>query len=497
MKLKADGGPLDSTALLEAQGPYLLTLDDPSVGAVLTYGEDPELRKEVYIASLEKASELLMPDNTEVLRSILKLRQRKAELLGFKNFAELSMQRKMATLPEAEKLLEELRKIAHPKAREELANLQQFAQKRNYSGELKHWDTSFWSHKQVKELFNIDSEVLRPYFPLERCLAGLFNLTEKMVGARVVPAEGPTWHKDVKLFKIYRAGNDTAPAAHFYMDLYTRPAEKRGGAWQSGIVSYDSVRGITPVVAIVANMRPPQGGKPALLSFGELHTLFHEFGHALQNMLTTQEEPSLAGVASEWDAVELPSQFMEYWLDEAPWVVGGIARHHETGAPLPKEMLESLKASLKYQAGMGMLGQIHLAVLDLDLHTRPLGPSESPWNRAAEVAATRNTKLLPTLPQDRFLNHFSHIFAGGYAAGYYSYKWAEVLSADAFALFEEQGATQDSEKSRAQLRKVGQSFAETILAEGGGRKAADVFESFRHRKPSTKALLRYTFGPSS
>jgi len=494
-KERADA-PLNSSILQDGLGPYLLTLDAPSVGPVLTYAEDAGLRKEIYIASLEKASELLTPDNTGVLRSILQLRQREAELLGFDNYAELSMQRKMATLPEAKKLLEELRAISYPKAQGDLANLQQFAESHNYSGTLKHWDASYWSHKQVKELFSIDAEMLRPYFPLDRCLAGLFNLTEKMLGAHVAPATGPTWHEDVKLFKIYRAGSDESPAGHFYLDLFSRPQEKRAGAWMSGIVGYDSIRGVKPISAIVASMRPPHGSAPALLSFDELHTLFHEFGHALQHMLTTQPEPSLAGVSSEWDAVEFPSQFMEYWLDETDWVVDSIASHHETGEPLPREMLESLKASMKYQAGMGMLGQLHMSILDLDLHTRPLGPNESPHDREQAVSTSHMTRLMPMLPQDRFLNHFSHIFAGGYAAGYYSYKWAEVLSADAFALFQEQNATQCGAEGFTRLREVGQSFAKTVLGEGGGRTAADIFESFRHRSPSTSPLLKYTFGGS-
>lgn len=471
---------------------YLLTLDGPSAGAVLTYAEDTSLREEVYLASLTEASELLPPDNTEAVRTILAMRQRKAELLGFNNYVELSMKQKMATHDKADKLLEDLRKIAYPKAKEDFADLRKFSDKNSGPAELKHWDLGFWSNKQVKAKFDIDPEALRPYFPLDRCLKGLFSLVGQMFGVRVAPASGPTWHKDVQLFALYTKGSDT-PTAHFYLDLFTRPHEKRAGAWMNGLADLDVERGRKPLTTIVGNFRPPAGdGEPALLSFDELHTLFHEFGHGLQHMLTTQAEPALAGMGGvEWDAVELSSQFMEYWLDETDWVVKDIAKHYKTGEDIPPEMLRQLKASLRFHPGLGMLGQLHLSILDLDIHTRPLKAGEKPNERDAAVAAARHTRLLKPLPQDRFLNHFSHIFSGGYSAGYYSYKWAEVLSADAFALFEEKNATQ---RGSPHLADVGALFASTVLAEGGGRKAADVFASFRGRAPSTEALLRYSFG---
>lgn len=470
--------------------PYLLTLDGPTASALLTYAEDADLRKEVYLASIGTASELLSPDNAPTALEILALRQRKAELLGFQNFVELSMQRKMATQQTAESLLEDLRLIAYPKAVEDLEDVRRFAEQNGYEGQLKHWDVGYWGHRQVKELYDIDAEDLRPYFPLERCLNGLFDLTKKMLNVTVEPAEGPTWHEDVRLFKILHNGEE---AAHVYMDLFARAKEKRSGAWQIGLVGYDKLRGTKPIAGIVASLRPPVSGKPALLSFGELHTVFHEFGHALQQMLTTQEEPLLAGNDGvEWDAVELPSQFMEYWLEQTDWVVKGIGRHYETNEELPADKFSKFKASLKYHSGMSMLGQLHLSFLDLDLHERPMAAGETLQGREAQIAQTRKTKVLPPLPQDRFLCHFSHIFAGGYAAGYYSYKWADVLSADAFARFEEEGATKDTPEGLRRLGLVGSEYANTILAEGGGRKAEEVFESFRGRPPSTKALLRYS-----
>mmetsp|Transcript_109933 Transcript_109933/g.245587 ORF Transcript_109933/g.245587 Transcript_109933/m.245587 type:complete len:759 (+) Transcript_109933:84-2360(+) len=480
----------------EDNGRFLLTLDGPSASAVLTYAEDRELRREVFLASTAEASELLKPDNTEVLREMLNHRQRHAELLGFKNFAELNMQQRMATREKADQLLEDLRKIAYPKAQEDLAELRRFAAANGASEELKQWDLGYWGHKQVKALFDIDSEALRPYFALDRCLQGLFSLANKMVGVEVSSAEGPKWHDDVQLFALRRGSGGNA-TAYVYLDLFTRPSEKRSGAWMEGLTSYDKDRGKIPVCAIVANLRPPTSGGPALLSFDEVHTLFHEFGHALQHMLTTQAEPSLSGTQGvEWDAVELPSQFMEYWLDECEWVVKSIAQHYKTGEVIPSEKLVKLKAASKHHAGMGMLGQLHLSILDLDLHSRPLAPGETPQSREAAVAQTRQTRLMPPLPEDRFLCHFSHIFAGGYAAGYYSYKWAEVLSADAFARFEEEGATTPGPAGLQGLARIGAKFADTVFAEGGGRRASEIFADFRGREPSTAALLRYTFGDS-
>jgi len=362
---------------------------------------------------------------------------------------------------------------------------------------LNPWDTSYWSHKQVKEEFGIDEEELRPYFPLERCLEGMFHLAKELFDVDFKPATGPKWHKDVMFYAVYDSADTQTPKAHLYFDLFARPSEKRSGAWQMGLADYDSVRGKSPVAAIVANMRPPKAGESALLSYDELHTLFHEFGHSLQHMLTKQEMPALSGLQGvEWDAVELASQFMEYWLDEADWVVRGIAKHHETGEGIPDEKLAKLKGASNHHAGLGMLRQLRLSIVDLDLHLHPFKPGETAAQRETEVAMRNNTMLMAKLPEDRFLNGFSHIFAGGYAAGYYSYKWAEVLSADAFSRFQEEGATGPGPQGQAQRRSVGAEFARTVLGEGGGRKAEEIFESFRKRPPSTDALIKYTFPPA-
>jgi len=484
------------------KGPFLLTLDGPAASAVLSYAEDRELRKEVYLESAKRASELAKPDNTAVLKEILVLRQRQAELLGFENYVELSMQRKMANRQSALELMQELQRVARPHALSDWHELQHFAEDSDPSV-AKHgfakWDSSYWSRLQVKSKFNIDAEEIRAYLPLQHCLDGMFGLAGKMFGIRFVEVEAPRWHDDVLVFEVHSteaAGESLV--AYLYLDLFTRPAEKNPGGWQVGLRDYDATRGHKPIAAIVANFRPPISEQQALLSFGELHTLFHEFGHSLQTMLTTQSEPSLAGTSGiEWDAVELPSQFFEYWLDETDWVVQSMARHHETGEALPADMLLKLKAAAKHHAGLSMLGQLHLSFLDLDVHAHPLASDEQPHDRDVSVGLARNTSLMQPVPEDRFLCHFSHIFAGGYSAGYYSYKWAEVLSADAFSMFEEHGALENNTDGLQKLRAIGKRFASTILAEGGGRKAAEVFASFRERQPSTAPLLRYTFGSGS
>jgi len=496
LRLAAEGAAREKNISLgnanASQGPFLLTMDAPCVSAVMTYAEDPALRKEVFMASIGRASDIAGPDNSPVLAEILTLRQRRAELLGFHDFAELSMQTTMAKKSEAEKFLEELRILARPKAVADLADLEAFA-KENHAGELKPWDLGFWSHKQVETLYGIDAETLRPFFPLGRCLEVMFHHAGDMFGISIVPTEAPKWHDDVSVFEIRRNGKK-APTGYLFMDLFTRPSDKNSGAWQSSITDYDREEGRLPAAAIVANFRPPAAGEPALLSFGEVHTLFHEFGHSMQTTLTTQEEPSLAGISGvEWDAVELSSQFMEYWLDETDIVVKKLAKHYKTGESLPQEKLDLLRRATKHHPGMGMLGQLHLAILDLDLHTRPLAPGESPHDREVKVAAQKQTKLMPEVPEDRFLCHFSHIFAGGYASKYYSYTWADVLSADAFSRFEQLGAAAGGIAGQSKLREVGEQYASSILAEGGGRKAADIFRTFRQRDPSTAALLHYRF----
>ena len=319
-------------------------------------------------------------------------------------------------------------------------------------------------------------------------LDGLFALARRLFGVVITPADGEAqvWHPDVRFFRV--AEEDGSPRAAFFLDPYSRPADKRGGAWMGTCLDRKrrpdgSVR--RPVAYMVCNQAPPVDGQPSLMTFREVETLFHEFGHALQHMLTDVDEPEAAGINNvEWDAVELPSQFMENWCYHRPTLLA-FARHHQTGAPLPGELFEKIAAARTYRAGSQFLRQLHFATLDLALHAG-FDPDKDDLERAPGHGWRRRTPILPPLPEDRFLCSFSHIFAGGYAAGYYSYKWAEVLSADAFAAFEEAGLDDP-----AALAATGRRFRQTVLASGGSRHPTEVFAAFRGRAVRTEALLRH------
>jgi oligopeptidase A len=323
-------------------------------------------------------------------------------------------------------------------------------------------------------------------------LDGLFALAERLFGVRFVPADGeaPVWHPDVRFFRVYDAQG--ADVAAFYLDPYSRPAEKRGGAWmdecvgRSSLLAADNQAIRLPVAYLICNQTPPVDGKPSLMTFQEVKTLFHEFGHGLQHMLTTVNYGLASGIRNvEWDAVELPSQFMENWCYHRDTLLG-LSGHVDTGAPLPDDLYEKICAARNYRAGSQMLRQLYFAFLDLALHHNydPHGP-ESIFQVQERIA--KITTVLPPLPEDRFLCSFGHIFSGGYAAGYYSYKWAEVLSADAFGAFEEAGL-EDVEA----VARTGRRYRETILALGGSRHPMEVFHEFRGRQPSTAALLRHS-----
>jgi oligopeptidase A len=394
------------------------------------------------------------------------------------------------SVAEVRELLDGLRRASRPRAERDLAELTDFARAESGDAalELRHWDVAFWAERLREQRYSYSEEALRPYFPMPAVLDGLFALAQRLFGVTITAADGeaPVWHPDVRHFRVADEGG--APIASFFLDPYSRPAEKRGGAWVAGCLERKrradgSVR--LPVAYVVCNGSPPVDGRPSLMTFGEVETLFHEFGHALQHMLTRVDEPDAAGTNNvEWDAVELPSQFMENWCYHRPSLLG-FARHHETGAPLPSELYDKVARARTYRAGSQFLRQIYFATLDLELHHR----HDPDRGRLADTVAKvvhENTILAP-LPQDAFLCSFSHIFAGGYAAGYYSYKWAEVLSADAFSAFEEAGLDDP-----ARLAEVGRRFRRTVLALGGSRHPAEVFEAFRGRPPSTSALLRHT-----
>jgi oligopeptidase A len=472
-------------------GPWRLTLSEPSLVAALQHLRRRDLREQVYRAQIARASSG-ESDNAPLIVRILRLRREEARLLGFATFAELSLATKMAPSVEAvEGLQEKLRQASLAIAQRELAELREFARAHGETNELMNWDVSFWAERMREERYAYSEEELRPYFPLPRVLEGLFGLAERLFGVRIRAADGevPVWHPDVRFFRVSDAAG--APLAAFYLDPYSRPAEKRGGAWMDECVGrsrlFRDASGTArlPVAYLVCNQTPPVGAVPSLMTFREVETLFHEFGHGLQHMLTRVEHGLAAGIRNvEWDAVELPSQFMENWCYHRATLLG-FARHWQSGAALPDALYAKLCAARTYRAASMMLRQLHFSGTDLELHHRfdPDG-SESPFDVERRVAA--RTVVLPPLPEDRGLCSFGHIFAGGYAAGYYSYKWAEVLSADAFAAFEEAGL----DDPRA-LAATGERFRETVLALGGSRPAMHVFESFRGRAPDTEALLRH------
>ena len=475
-------------------GPWRITLDFPSYAPFIQHSTRRDLREKLYKAFISRASTGDL-DNTPLIDRILELRKEEAILLGFNSYAELSLASKMAPKVEAvEALLEELRQASYDAARKDLEELKAFAAAKGAqeASDLKHWDISFWSERLREEKFAFSAEELRPYFPLPQVLDGLFGLVKRLFGVTVTAADGqaPVWHEDVRYFQI--ADETGTPIAYFYLDPYSRPAEKRGGAWMNDCIGRAKIseNGTTttrlPVAYLICNQTPPVDGKPSLMTFNEVETLFHEFGHGLHHMLTKVDYAGAAGINNvEWDAVELPSQFMENWCYDRPTLMG-MAKHYETGEPLPEHYYQKLLAARHFMSGSGMLRQLHFSNVDIELHHRYVpGGDETPATVRDRIAKT--TTILPPLPEDAFLCAFGHIFSGGYAAGYYSYKWAEVLSADAFAAFEEAGL--DDEEA---IATTGKRYRDTVLALGGGLHPMEVFKAFRGREPSTAPLLRHS-----
>jgi oligopeptidase A len=481
---KAEG----EEAATSENGPWVITLDYPSYVPFLKYATNRELREKLYKAFVSRAASEEL-DNRGNIDRILELRKEQANILGFANFAELSLARKMAPNVDAvQQLQEELRVASYDAAVQEFEELKAFAG----TEDIKHWDTSYWAEKQREAKFDFNEEELRPYFSLPKVLDGLFSLANRIFGVTITAADGqaPVWHDDVRYFQI---ADDTGEAiAFFYLDPYSRPAEKRGGAWMNDCIGRAkmTVEGKTetrlPVAYLICNQTPPVADKPSLMTFGEVTTLFHEFGHGLQHMLTTINYVGAAGINNvEWDAVELPSQFMENWCYDRATLFG-MAKHYQTGETLPEEYYLKLVAAKNYMSGSGMLRQLHFGILDMELHSNyQPGDNETPNQVRDRLAKT--TSVLQPLAEDNFLCSFGHIFAGGYAAGYYSYKWAEVLSADAFAAFEEAGL-EDEEA----VKSVGKRFRNTVLSLGGSLHPMEVFQSFRGREPKTEPLLRHS-----
>ncbi|MEO1591037.1 MAG: M3 family metallopeptidase [Cyanobacteria bacterium J06632_22] len=485
-QMARDAGHETATA---ETGPWHITLDMPCYLPFLKHSRRRSLREEIYRAHITRAASGEL-DNQPLIERILTLRRQQANLLGFNTYADLSVARKMAgSVSAVEQLMEELRNASYDAAARELAELQAFAaaQGAAEADDLKQWDIPFWAERMREQTFELNDEELRPYFPLPQVLDGLFELATRLFGVTIAAADGqaPVWHADVRYFQVSNEVGD--PVAYFYLDPYSRPAEKRGGAWMDECVvrAKDGSAVRLPVAYLVCNQSPPVEDKPSLMTFREVETLFHEFGHGLQHMLTQVNYAGAAGINNiEWDAVELPSQFMENWCYDRDTLFK-MARHYETGEPLPEADYQKLLAARNFMTGSAMLRQVNFGWLDIELHARyEPGGKESIWNVRDRMA--EKTTVLKPLSEDAFLCAFGHIFAGGYAAGYYSYFWAEVLSADAFSAFEEVGL--DNEPA---VQETGRRFRDTVLALGGSRPPMEVFKTFRGREPSTAALLRH------
>ncbi|MFA0389518.1 oligopeptidase A [Vibrio splendidus] len=476
-----------AAAEAKEQEGYLLTLDIPSYLPVMTYCDNQDLRKELYEAYVTRASDRGPNagkwDNTEIITEQLKLRHEIARMLGFSTYSEKSLSTKMAETPDQVLgFLNDLAVKAKPQGEREVEELRQFAEKEFGVSELNLWDIAYYSEKQKQNLFEISDEELRPYFPESNAVSGLFEVLNRVFGMSVTEREGvDTWHDSVRFFDIFDATGTLRGS--FYLDLYARE-HKRGGAWM------DDCRGRritqsgelqTPVAYLTCNFNKPVGDKPALFTHDEVVTLFHEFGHGIHHMLTQVDAGAVSGINGvPWDAVELPSQFLENWCWEEE-ALSFISGHFETGEALPKEMLEKMLAAKNFQSAMFILRQLELGLFDFTLHTE-YDPEVGA--RVLETLADVKSKVsvLPSLDWNRFSHSFGHIFAGGYSAGYYSYLWAEVLSADAFSAFEEEGIFNT---------ETGNRFLNNILEMGGSEEPMELFKRFRGREPQIDAMLRH------
>ncbi len=470
-------------AQADGRSGWKFTLRAPSWLPLMQYADNRGLRERMYRAYVTRASEFGKPelDNTALIAQILKLRHEAAQLLGFANYAELSLATKMAESPgQVLNFLHELAARAKPYGQRDLAELRAFACDSLGMDGLEAWDIAWVSEKLRVARYAFSDNEVKQYFPETQVLPGLFALVEKLYGLSIRPTQAPVWHADVRFFGLF--DRDGALVGQFYLDLYARES-KRGGAWMDDAITRRRKRDAiqVPVAYLNCNFAPPVGGKPALFTHDEVITLFHEFGHGLHHLLTRAEELGVSGINGvEWDAVELPSQFMENFCWE--WeVVQQLSRHVESGEGLPRALFDKMLAAKHFQSGLQTLRQLEFALFDMHLHYDfdPAG-SKSALDLLNEIRAQVAVLIPPAY--NRFPNNFSHIFAGGYAAGYYSYKWAEVLSADAYSLFEEKGVFNT---------ETGQRFWSEILGVGGSRPALESFIAFRGREPNIDALLRH------
>jgi oligopeptidase A len=468
-------------AAKESRDGWKLTLQMPCYMPVLQYAEHHGLRERMYRAYMTRASEFGQPewDNGAIMARILELRAEVARLLDYGSYADVSLASKMAGTPaQALAFLQDLARRTKPFAERDMRELREFARAELNLADVRACDVTYVSEKLRQKRYSFSDEEVKQYFPEEEVLAGMFRVVETIYGVRIRPGAAETWHKDVRFYEIADAGGERI--GQFYMDLYARES-KRGGAWMAEAIGRRRLgnRVQTPVAFLTCNFSAPVGGKPALFRHSEVNTLFHEFGHGLHQLLTQVDEMGVAGINGvEWDAVELPSQFMENFCWE--WeVVEPMTRNVDTGARIPRALFDRMIAAKNFQRGLGFVRQLEFALFDMRLHY-DFTPAGSILALLAEVHAQVAVVDVPAY--NRFPNQFAHIFAGGYAAGYYSYKWAEVLSADAYGAFEENGVLNP---------EVGARFRREVLAAGGSRPALDSFVAFRGREPQIEALLRH------
>ncbi|WP_026464889.1 M3 family metallopeptidase [Adhaeribacter aquaticus] len=462
-------------------GSWIFTLQFPSYIPFMTYAENRDLREELYIAYASRSFKNDENDNQSIIMEMVNLRNQRAKLLGFKSHADFVLQERMAESPEKVfDFLKNLFQYAKPVAQEELSDLTKYALAQNGPAELQRWDLSYYSEKLKKEKYTIDDEILKPYFQLEKVVKGVFEVARKLYG--LVFKENttiPVYHPDVKAFEVEEEGGKHIGI--FYADFFPR-AGKRNGAWMTAYRGQKKLGGLEqrPHVAIVCNFTKPTSTKPSLLTFNEVKTLFHEFGHALHGLLANGTYGSLSGTNVYWDFVELPSQVMENWAYEKE-CLDLFARHYETGELLPAELIQKLKDSSNYMAGYTTVRQIGLARLDMGWHTTD--PATITDVGSFEAQVLQETELLPPVPGTNTSCSFSHIFQGGYSSGYYSYKWAEVLDADTFEFFQEKGIFN---------RETGDLFRQHVLSAGGSEHPMQLYKRFRGQEPSPQALLRRT-----
>ena len=466
---------------------WLITLDFPSYYAVITYADDRALRQEIYTAYVTRASDqgpyAGKFDNSDVMEEILALRHESAQLLGFKNYAERSLARKMADTPEhVINFLTELAAHSKPVAQKDLDELARFAKQQHNVDNLNAWDIGYYSEKLREHKYAISQEQLKPYFPETRVVPGMFEVVKRLYGISITQKDHvDTWHPDVRFYEI--TDGDGKLRGQFYLDLYARE-NKRGGAWMDDCMGrHHMASGQTqiPVAYLTCNLSQPVGNKPALFTHDEVTTLFHEFGHGLHHMLTKIDYIGVSGINGvAWDAVELPSQFMENWCWEKE-ALAVITGHYETGEPLPDELFDKMYAAKNFQSGLQMVRQIEFSLFDFRLHAE-YDPAQGAHVQEILDEVRAQVAVIKPPAFNRFQHGFTHIFAGGYAAGYYSYKWAEVLSADAFSKFEENGIFD---------QRTGNEFLHNILEQGGSREPMELFKAFRGREPSIDALLRH------